>query len=556
MFRRSWPSPRDLDRIANARANVNVNANVGRASPHLPIDLGMSTGAAGAESVMPTATVESSEPAPKLVRELGLIDATMIVMGSMIGSGIFITTAESSRLVGSPGWLLVAWVLAGLMTLTGCLCCGELAAMMPKAGGQYVFLREAYGRSFGFLFGWSMFLVVQTGTIAAVAVAFAKFLGVLVPAVAADNYLVTPRAWGRYAVTLSTQQLVAIALIAVLTAANTRGLRAGKLIQNTFTFTKTAALLGLIVVGLVLGLSPKGAAWTSSWWVPQANGWTPDTAQPGFHATGGLALAMLLGRAMIGPLFSQSAWNNVTFTGGEVRNPGRNLPLALMLGCGVVVVLYLLANVAYLVALPFDQIQHAPQDRVGTAVMEAVFGRPGTVAMAVAILISTFGCVNGLVLAGARVYYAMAQDGLFFASVGTTNRHHVPAVALVAQGLWAALLTLPVTVSVDTDTGVATYGNLYSQLLEYIIPVDVIFYTLMVGAVVALRWKAPEAERPYRTIGYPLSPLIYAVLASLVVLDFVVMAPETSGIGALILLAGIPVYFVWSRLTRPPASFE
>ncbi|SIO66783.1 amino acid/polyamine/organocation transporter, APC superfamily [Singulisphaera sp. GP187] len=499
---------------------------------------------------MPTTTIEPSEPTPTLVRALGLVDATMIVMGSMIGSGIFITSAESARLVGSPGWLLVAWALAGLMTITGALCCAELAAMMPKAGGQYVFLREAYGPSLGFLFGWSMFLVVQTGTIAAVAVAFAKFLGVLIPAVAADQYLVAPRAWGHYAISLSSQQLVAILLIVALTVTNTRGLRAGKLIQNSFTFTKTAALFGLIVVGLTLGLNPKAAAWTSSWWNPVANGWDPAQVQTGFRATGGVALAMLLGRAMIGPLFSQSAWNNVTFTGGEVRNPGRNLPRALVLGCGTVILLYLLANIAYLVTLPFDQIQGAPQDRVGTAVMHAVFGRAGTVAMAVAILISTFGCVNGLILAGARVYYAMARDGLFFERVGTTNRQHVPGVALVAQGVWACLLTLPVTVAIDASTQKASYGNLYSQLLEYIIPVDVAFYMLMVGAVIALRRKVPGAERPYRTFGYPLPALIYLGLAVLVVLDFIVMTPETSGIGVLIVLAGIPVYFLWSRVGR------
>ncbi|WP_406697315.1 amino acid permease [Singulisphaera sp. Ch08] len=499
---------------------------------------------------MPTTTTEPSEPTPKLVRELGLVDATMIVMGSMIGSGIFITSAESARLVGSPGWLLIAWGLAGLMTITGALCCAELAAMMPKAGGQYVFLREAYGPSLGFLFGWSMFLVVQTGTIAAVAVAFAKFLGVLIPAVASDHYLVAPRVWGHYAISLSTQQLVAILLIVALTVTNTRGLRAGRLIQNSFTFTKTIALIGLIVVGLSLGLNPKAAAWTASWWNPAANGWDPGKVQTSLNATGGLALAMLLGRAMIGPLFSQSAWNNVTFTGGEIRDPGRNLPRALMLGCGTVIALYLLANIAYLVTLPLDQIQGAPQDRVGTALMHAVFGRPGTVAMAVAILISTFGCVNGLILAGARVYYAMARDGLFFERVGTTNRQHVPGVALVAQGVWACLLALPVTVTADPSTHEPIYGNLYSQLLEYIIPVDVAFYMLMVGAVTALRRKAPEAERPYRTLGYPLPALIYLGLAVLVVLDFIVMTPETSGIGVLIVLAGIPVYFLWSRVGR------
>jgi APA family basic amino acid/polyamine antiporter len=514
---------------------------------------------------MPDETGASPRP---LSRELGLLDSTMIVMGSMIGSGIFLTSAESARLVGSPGWLLAAWALSGLLTITGALCCAELAAMMPSAGGQYVFLREAYSRPFGFLFGWSLFLVVQTGTIAAVAVAFARFLGVLTDAVAADRYLVAPIIFGPYAVSLSTQQLVALALIAALTLTNMLGLKAGKLIQNWFTITKTGALLGLIVLGLTLGVSRESAAWTSSWWNPPANGWSPRRAQEGLQATGTLALVLLLGRAMIGPLFSQSAWNNVTFTGGEIRDPGRNLPRALLLGCGSVVGLYLLANVAYVVTLSLRQIQEAPQDRVGTLVMQQILGPRGTVVMALAILISTFGCLNGLILAGARVYYAMARDGLFFAAAGATNRHRVPAVALLAQGVWAALLTLPVTVAIDATTGAKTFGNLYSQLLEYIIPADLAFYALMVGAVIMMRRRAPGLERPYRTLGYPIPALIYIGLAVLLVLDFVFLAPETSGIGFLIVLTGIPVYWIWARTAasrpvpsvrpsregRPPAS--
>src|ERR671916_297607 len=383
-----------------------------------------------------------TDSTPKLVRELGRLDATMIVMGSMIGSGIFITSAESARLVGSPGWLLAAWGLAGVLTIAGALCCAELAAMMPRAGGQYVFLREAYGPAVGFLFGWSTFLVVQTGTIAAVAVAYAKFLGVLTDSVSAEDYLIPPIAFGGYAVSLSTQQLVAVALIVALTATNMLGLKTGTFIQNTFTFTKTAALLGLILVGLTLGVNRQSAAWTSSWWDPAANGWNPHALQKGLPAAGAVALAMLLGRAMIGPLFSQSAWNNVTFTAGETRDPGRNLPRALLIGCGSVVGLYLLANVAYVVTLSLPEIQNAAQDRVATAVMEKVLGPTGTTVMAVAILISTFGCVNGIILAGARVYYAMARDGLFFARIGTTNRRHVPALALAAQGLWASFLAL------------------------------------------------------------------------------------------------------------------
>jgi APA family basic amino acid/polyamine antiporter len=492
---------------------------------------------------------ETDESQPKLVRSLGPLDATMIVVGSMIGSGIFITSAESSRLVGSPGWLLAAWALAGVLTITGALCCAELAAMWPRAGGQYVFLREAYGPSVGFLFGWSLFVVVQTGTIAAVAVAFANFMGVLTSSVSAENYIISPHGIGGYALSLSTQQLVAIVMILLLTFTNTRGLRTGKLIQNTFTFTKTAALLALIVIGLALGWNEQSAAYTSSWWHPWQNGWTPANAQPGFDASTPLmlALVMLVGRAMVGPLFAQSAWNNVTFTAGEVRDPGRNLPRALLIGCGVVVTLYLLANVAYVVTLPLSGIQNAPQNRVATATMQAILGPIGTVLMAIAIMISTFGCNNGLILAGARVYYAMARDNLFFRSVGEVNTRHVPALALIAQGIWAAFLTMPRTVSTNPQTGAVTYGNVYTQLLEYIVSADLIFYALMVGAVVVMRFKAPDLERPYRTFGYPIVPLIYIVLAVLFVLDLAYLAPETSGIGYLIVFTGVPVYFVWRK---------
>src|SRR5713226_2533069 len=405
----------------------------------------------------------------RLVRGLGLLDATMIVIGSMIGSGIFITSAKSSLLVGAPGWLLVAWALGGVLTITGALSCAELAAMMPRAGGQYVFLREAYGRPFGFLFGWSLLLVIQTGTIAAVAVAFARFMGVLAPAISETNYLIAPKhIFGSYAISLSTAQLIAILLILLLTATNTRGLKTGKFIQNTFTFTKTAALAGLILVGVLLGWNHGSAAFTSSWWHPAVNGWDPQTVRPGLTATGTTALVMLLGLAMVGPLFAQSAWNNVTFTGSEVREPGRNLPRALLIGCLTVVALYLLANVAYVVTLPLGTIQK-PQNSVATAVMQAVFNRPGTILMAIAIMISTFGCNNGLILAGARVYYAMARDNLFFKRIGTLNARTVPAVALIVQGIWASLLTLPRTISTSTNTQTGaiavSYGNVYTQLL-------------------------------------------------------------------------------------------
>jgi APA family basic amino acid/polyamine antiporter len=480
----------------------------------------------------------------------------------MIGSGIFIVSAESSRLVGSPGWLLAAWALAGVLTITGALSCAELAAMMPRAGGQYVFLREAYGEAVGFLFGWSLLLVVQSGTIAAVAVAFANFVGVLAPRISATNYLVTPRiivepfavgslTFPGYALSLSTQQLVAVLMILLLTATNTRGLRLGKWIQNSFTFTKTAALAALVVLGLFFGFNHASAAFTSSWWHPTANGWTPHGAQSSLTVAGGLALVMLVGRAMVGPLFAQSAWNNVTFTAGEVREPARNLPRALLYGCALVVALYLLANLAYVVTLPLPAIQNAPQNRVATAAMQAIFGAKGAILMALAIIVSTFGCNNGLILAGARVTYAMACDKLFFKRAGRLNARNVPALALIVQGVWAALLTLPRTVTQTTDAAthavVAAYGNVYTQLLEYIVSADMVFYALMVGAVILFRRKQPKAERPYKTFGYPFIPALYVALAALVILDLAYLAPSTSGFGYLLVLTGIPVYFLWRK---------
>ena len=484
----------------------------------------------------------------------------MIVVGSMIGSGIFITSAESSRLVGSPGWLLAAWALAGVLTITGALCCAELAAMWPRAGGQYVFLREAYGPATGFLFGWGLFLIIQTGTIAAVAVAFANFAGVLVNWISGDRYLISPLvvikpftlgglSFNGYAVSLSTLQLLAVVMILFLTFINTRGLKTGKVIQNAFTFTKTAALLGLIVIGLFLGWNAASAAYTSSWWASWENGWHPTAAQVWFEPAGQgllvLALLMLLGRAMVGPLFAQSAWNNVTFTAGEVRDPGKNLPRALLIGCGLVVTFYLLANLAYVVTLPLAGIQAASQGRVATAVMQAVLGPRGEILMALAIMVSTFGCNNGLILAGARVYYAMARDGLFFKRVDSVNAHHVPAVALIAQGIWASLLVLPRTVTLNSQTGEYSFGNVYTQLLEYIVSADLVFYGLMVGAVIVMRRKAPEIERPYRTFGYPVVPIVYIVLAGLFIIDLAILAPSTSGIGYVLVATGIPVYLLW-----------
>jgi APA family basic amino acid/polyamine antiporter len=477
----------------------------------------------------------------------------MIVVGSMIGSGIFITSAESARLSGGPGWLLLAWIIAGLLTMTGALSCSELATMMPRAGGVYVFFREAYGPAMGFLYGWTLFLVIQTGTIAAVAIAFAKFLGVFVPSISPDNYLFSDKPillGGGYAISLSTQQLAALTLIALLTWTNTRGLKLGTLVQNVFTFAKTAALIGVVAVGIFLGWSATCAARTSAWWDSWTNGWNPQIVQPGLTLTGGLALALLFGKSMVGPLFAQTAWTNVTFLGSEVRDPGRNLVRALLIGSGIVVILYVLANLSYLALLSFSEIQHAPQDRVAVAAMKAAFGNPGAMCVATAILISTFGCNNGLILAGARVYFAMARDRLFFRKVSTTNRYHVPAMALIAQGIWAALLTLPRTVATNAATQRVSYGNIYTQLLEYIVSADLVFYVLMVAAVMVLRRTARDADRPYRTWGYPVVPIISMLLAVLLTIDLAFLAPETSGIGILIVLSGVPIYFLWGK-ARP-----
>ena len=489
----------------------------------------------------------ATRPPSGLVRALGPVDATMIVIGSMVGSGIFIVSAESSRISGAPGWLLLAWALAGLLTITGALCCSELATMMPRAGGVYVFLRKAYGSSVGFLYGWTLFLVIQTGTIAAVAIAFAKFLGVFVTGVSSENYLVAPISLGGYGISLSTEQLVAAGLIVLLTWSNTRGLEVGKIVQNTFTFAKTAALAAVVVIGLSLGWHTASSALSASWWNSWTNGWSPQIAQPGFTFVGGLGLALLFGKSMVGPLFAQTAWTNITFIGSEVRDPARNLVRALVGGCAIVIVLYLLANLAYLAVLPFPEIQHAPQNRVAVAMMNAVFGHPGALCMAAAIMIGTFGCDNGLILAGARVYYAMARDRLFFQKIATTNRFHVPAAALVAQGIWTAFLTLPRTVTINVATHEVAYGNVYNQLLEYIVSADLLFYVLMIAALVILRRKRPDAERPYRTWGYPIVPVISILLAGLLMVDLAWLAPTTSGIGILIVLTGVPAYFLWRK---------
>ena len=495
----------------------------------------------------------------------------MIVVGSMIGSGIFIVSADIARLVGSPGWLLVVWLVTGALTVIGALSYGELAAMMPRAGGQYVYLREAYGPLYGFLYGWTLFLVIQTGTIAAVAVAFARFFGVLVKSISATEWIVPPiNLSANYAVSLSTQQLVAILVIGLLTFINTRGLTYGKLIQNIFTSAKTLSLLALILIGLLVGRNAEAIR------ANFGNFWTPREVVPitsdlpaisTVTAAGGvLGLLIAICVAQVGSLFSSDAWNNITFTAAEVKEPRRNIPLSLAAGTGLVIVLYVVANLAYLCLLPLEKIQHAPDDRVGTAAIEVVFSGAGAAIMAIAIMISTFGCVNGLILAGARVYYAMAHDGLFFKSTGRLNHQHVPAVALVLQCAWSVLLVLPRTrlhdpatgaPKVDPVTGAEQYGNLYGNLLDYVVFAVLIFYVLTIAGLFILRRQQPDAERPYRAVGYPGLPALYIVGATAIMLSLLAYKTQTTWPGLLIVLAGLPVYFLWKKFgPTPPAANE
>jgi basic amino acid/polyamine antiporter, APA family len=487
---------------------------------------------------MTSATTEPPVAEQKLVRGLGLLDSTMLVAGSMIGSGIFIVSSIIARQVGSPGWLLVVWIVTGLLTLTAALSYGELAAMMPKAGGQYVYLREAFSPLWGFLYGWTLFLVIQTGTIAAVAVGFARYMGVLLPWVSESNYLIAPIRFGGYAVSLSTAQFVGLALIGFLTFTNTRGLEVGKLIQNVFTTAKTGALIGLIVLGIIVGLrSGAGAENFQHFWTLRGN-----LQDVGAGLTAATAFGLFVGIcvAQTNSLFSADAWNNITFTAGEVVNPRRNVPLSLAFGTFLVIGLYLLANVAYLATLPFTAIQNAPSDRVASASANVIFPGAGATIMAVAIMVSTFGCNNGLILAGARAYYAMARDGLFFRSVSELNKFRVPAWGLVIQGIWAGILVLPRTVKAD-----GTYGNLYGDLLNYIISAALIFYILTIIGIFLLRRKQPDMERPYRAFGYPIVPALYIVGATVILVVLFIYQTSTTWPGLIIVLSGVPVYFLW-----------
>ena len=451
------------------------------------------------------------------IRGLGLLDSTMIVAGSMIGSGIFIVSADIARQVGSPGWLLVVWIVTGLLTVVGALSYGELAAMMPKAGGQYVYLREAYSPLWGFLYGWTLFLVIQTATIAAVAVAFARYTGIFFDGISETNYLIEPIRLGptSYAISLSTAQLLGILMIALLTWMNTRGLKLGKLVQNTFTFAKTGSLLALIVLGLIVGLGWHGDIARANFgdlWTVRGN---LQDVGGGLTAAAGFGLFVGICVAQTNSLFSSDAWNNITFTAGEVRDPKRNIRLALLLGTGGVITLYLLANLAYLSTLRFEDIQNVKLDRVGSATADVIFPGVGALLMAAAIMVSTFGCNNGLIFAGARAYYAMAKDGLFFKSAGQLNKFHVPAWGLVIQGIWSAFYVLPRTVKTAAD-GKASYGNLYGDLLTYVISAALIFYILTIIGIFVLRAKQPDTERPYKAFGYPFLPALYVIGAAII----------------------------------------
>jgi basic amino acid/polyamine antiporter, APA family len=492
----------------------------------------------------------------ELVKGLGLTSATMLVMGSMIGSGIFIVSAEIARETDSPALLIGAWLVTGFMTIVGALSYGELAAMMPRAGGQYVYLRESLGPLWGFLYGWTLFLVIQTGTIAAVGVAFGKFLGIFFPSVSSTHWIlhfykvppipIGPMVLGNMDVGLNTQNLVAIVVVVLLSVINIFGVKTGAIIQNIFTSAKVAALFGLVIFGVLIGRNATALAanFQSHFWRNAAL-----SAQHAVQVGVGGPMVMvgtltILAVAQVGSLFAADAWNNVTFTAGEVKNPQRNLPLSLVLGTGVVILLYVLSNSIYLSVLPLGGnphgvtvlergIKYATEDRVGTAVMIQMFGAAGGALMALAIMLSSFGCDNGLILAGARVYYAMAKDGLFFRSVAKLHpKYKTPAVSLMVQMVWTCILCLSGT---------------YNQLLDYIIFAVLVFYILTIVGLFVLRRTHADAPRPYRAIGYPVLPGVYIVMALFIDVVLLRYKPQYTWPGLCIVLVGIPVYYLWSR---------
>jgi len=485
------------------------------------------------------------------VKAIGLFDGTMIVVGSMIGSGIFIVAADISRQTGSSGGLLLTWILTGFLTIAAALSYGELAALFPHAGGQYVYLREAYSPLWGFLYGWTLFLVIQTGTIAAVAVGFARYLGVIFPAISPNTWIIPPLNFSSgYAVSLSVQQLVAVLMIIFLTFLNTRGVKLGKWIQNVFTSAKMLSLLGLIFLCVFVARNSAAIAdnFSHLWAIRGA-----QLIEPGASflknflstvtaANGWFGLLVAFGVAQVGSLFSADAWNNIGFTAAEVKNPKRDVALSMAFGTIIVITLYCLANLAYLCALPLAQIQNAPDDRVATAALSAIFGAKGAWMMAIAIIISTFGCDNGLILAGSRVAYAMAKDGLFFRATGKLNDKGVPGTALVYQGIWIIILIMLRTRKPD-----GTYGNLYNDLLDYVVFAALLFYALTILGVFVLRKTRPNAERPYRAFGYPWLPLLYIVAAVGIMVVLLLYKTQTAGRGMVIVLLGLPVYWLWNR---------
>jgi len=460
-------------------------------------------------------------------RELGLLDGTMLVVGSMIGSGIFIVSSDMVRNVGSAGMLILMWVVTGIMTVIAAVSYGELSAMFPKAGGQYVYLKEAYGKLTAFLYGWSFFSVIQTGTIAAVGVAFSKFAAYLYEPFSDENILYDA---GNFK--LNAAQLVSIVTIILLTYLNSRGVKNSKILQTVLTIIKIMSLLGLIIFGFLLGAKSEiwDANWTNAW---ETRNYVADSGE--WIIIGGKAIVAGMAAAMVGSVFSSDAWNGVTFIAGEIKNPKRNVGLSLFFGTLIVSVIYVLANLMYLAVVPLDAIATAKSDRIAVVASQLIFGNIGTYVIAVMIMISTFACNNGLIMAGARVYYTMANDGLFFRKAGFLNHAGVPAWALWAQCVWASALCL---------TGK------YGALLDFVVIIVLIFYILTIYGIFKLRRTMPDAERPYKAFGYPVLPFIYIVLASALSVALLIFKTDTCGWGVLIMLIGIPVYY----LTKPKAE--
>jgi APA family basic amino acid/polyamine antiporter len=471
--------------------------------------------------------MEQSQNAHVPRRALSGLDGTLLVIGSMIGSGIFIVSADIARNVGSAGWLIMVWVLTGVLTLAAALSYGELAGMFPKAGGQYVYLREAWGKRIGFLYGWAFFAVIQTGTIAAVGVAFGKFLGYIVPSL--GEVKITPESW---TFSINASQLVAIGIIVLLTAINTRGVESGKWIGAVFTFSKIAAMAALIIAGFLIVKNGAGAVnWSDAWTARKV---TVDNLSGAIHheLLQGSGLVVALCVAAVGSIFSSDAWNSVTFIAGEMKRPERNIGLSLFIGTLVVTVLYITMNLMYLNVLTVSEISKAPQDRVALAASLKLFGNVGTTLIAVLVMISTFGCNNGLILSGARVYNTMAHDGLFLPQAKKLNSNGVPAVALWMQAAWASLLCL---------------SGRYGDLLDYIVFVALVFYILTIGGIFRLRRTAPDMPRPYKAIGYPVVPVLYIALATIICVVLLRHKPNYTWPGLFIVLLGLPIYWILNR---------